>query len=246
MQSLLLLGTDCKTLGDVKTGRLGPVTVALSPGSQGDSPALVHKGRSDEPNEDALLVLHEPGRWLFAVADGHHGIEASHAILEDLCEHCRSVPTKLGQIALLLMQLPAWEEGGASGSTLVIASLEEASGKVCGFSFGDSSLATVRGGQLRVWNQHNAEFLRLEGPPPMDQAQPFEFVLQPEEMLLLFTDGVNECCYRDPHRSLQPEHFQRGLAAPEGPAEGLCRQALAGAEPHPGGQDNIAIICFSR
>lgn len=245
MQSLLLLGTDCKTLGEVKTGRLGPVTAALSAGCQADSPALVHKGRSDEPNEDGLLVLHQPGRWLLAVADGHHGIEMSHAVLEDLCEHCRNIPTKLGQLSLLLMQLPVWEELGHAGSSLVVACVDETSGKVYGFSFGDSSLATFKPGQLRLCNQHNSEFLRLEGPPPLDFAQPFEFQLQPDEWLLLFTDGVNECCYRDPQRSLQLEHFQRGLSC-EHPAEGLCRQALQGAEPHPGGQDNIAILCYSR
>ena len=78
---------------------------------------------------------------------------------------------------------------------------------------------------------------------------PFQFQLEPEEeILLLYTDGVNECCYRDPHRSVQLQHLEALYEAhapdPAALVEALMQLALAGVDGHAGGQDNIVIIGF--
>ena len=77
-------------------------------------------------------------------------------------------------------------------------------------------------------------------------ASSFAFEAAPGELVLAFTDGINECHYRYPETSVSPQHLQSLLAEigaePERYARRLVEMALAGVGGHPGGQDNIALV----
>jgi hypothetical protein len=249
MERLLLLGQDAPVLGQIVQRSLGPVSVCLSAGADPQSPSFAYKGHKDFPNEDGAVVLKDGPRWLLAVADGHMGHEVSHQLLESLHASCAQVPARLGQLSLWLSSQD-WLQNQFGGSTLLVACLEEATGGVFGLSFGDCTLATVsaRGSELR--NKLNETYLRAGGPIPVEMGQAFQFTLAADELLLLFSDGVSECCYRDPHRSIQQRHIEN-LAAEAGGdpirwARALTELALAGVDGHPGGQDNVAVVAYAR
>jgi hypothetical protein len=77
----------------------------------------------------------------------------------------------------------------------------------------------------------------------------FKFSAEPGDLLLAYTDGIDECHYRSPRTSVRPGHVS-ALAAgvgndPLATVDGLCRLALGGVDGNPGGEDNIAIIAAS-
>ena len=75
---------------------------------------------------------------------------------------------------------------------------------------------------------------------------PFQFLTKPDQLLLVFTDGVDECHYRSPETSVTGEHIadivRRVDDEPLRAANDITSLALAGVDGNPGGQDNIAII----
>ena len=82
-----------------------------------------------------------------------------------------------------------------------------------------------------------------------ERAERFEFAFGAGELVVGFTDGVDECHYRQPRTSIGPRHLQDLLIVSSGDpaayASALAGLALAGVDGNPGGEDNLAIVVSS-
>lgn len=245
----MLLGRDHREYGRYHLEELAPgLAGAISVGADKASPSLRAKGDRSYPNEDALLIVAQGPRALAAVADSHFGIHASHGLIEALHE-VPELPRTAAELEAALHDLrpPAHAtDCDSSASTLVVLTcdLETRSGSY--YSWGDSTLAAVGPSGYRPLSKPRAAFVSpatLRSALKRSAASSFE--LAPDERLLLFTDGVNECHYREPDTSITADHIARLAAgAPSAPAlaRALIELALAGVDGHPGGQDNIALV----
>lgn len=247
-EQLLLLGSDHATWGEysLATTAGGRSAGALSVGVDPTSPSMASKGDRTYPNEDAVLVIEEAGRTLLAVADAHHGHQASHELLSALSTELIRVPDRPDQLHALLEVLPVTEGQDASSSTLLIGVLDRESGGF-GLSVGDSTLVMVSAKEARILNLRRADYVNLRGPEALQPgwALAFEFDVRPGELLVAHTDGVDQCHYRHPESSVTPADllkvFGKTGAQPREYTAALMELALAGVGGHPGGQDNIAI-----
>jgi len=242
-----MFGRDYPDLGSISQKALHGVQGCVSAGRDPNSPSFAYKGdKSGCPNEDGLVILKEGDLWLLAVADGHLGHESSHALLDGL-SMLPKVPPRLGPLSLAL-SAGEWIDDTAGGTTLLVACCNQTTGDVFGLSFGDSSLVVLGPSGAQVKNQPNESYLRGGGPIEVELGRPFQFQLSPGETMLLYTDGVNECCYRDPFRSVRLQHldsvYSRNKDNPAQLARALMELALSGVEGNPGGQDNIVIVAF--
>lgn len=245
---ILQLGRDCNEWGRVtlELGGAGRTAVASSVGAHPDAPSMISKGRPDQPNEDAALAREEGSRTLIAVADAHHGIDASHDLIEALSRI--PVPADFAELGHALLDIEPVPRKSQSSSTLLVAVVDREDGTGFGLSFGDSSLVRVGPQGAHVVNVRRAAFvhLRTHGGLDPDAAHGFRFFLEPGELVLAFTDGINECHYRSPATSVGKEHLEQLFAEhgarPERYAAALARLALDGVDGHPGGQDNLALV----
>jgi len=246
MERLLMVGRDYPQLGDFCQKNLDQVLGCISAGRDPDSPSFAYKGDKVCPNEDGLLILKNGDQWLLAVADGHMGHQTSHALLDGLAQLTK-VPARLGPLSLAL-SAAEWIEDTAGGTTLLLACCDRSTGSVFGLSFGDSSLVTLGPSGAQVRNDVNNSYLRGGEPIDVEMGRPFQFQLTPGDIMLLFTDGVNECCYRDPFRSVKLQHLDQLYKDyqdnPGQLTQALMEMALRGVDGHPGGQDNIVIATF--
>lgn len=246
MHKLPVIGSFYTEYNRLEILRVGHLVSAISVGKDPNSPSMVHK---HEPNEDSALIC-EDGSWaLLAVADGHYG-GAAHRLINSLADGCQSVPQRVSGLSMLLWNgFPASPQD-RSGTTLLVACLDTSTGSGFGFSFGDCMLLTVGATRATLRNAINDCYLHGGTPPPLDATQPFTFQLEPGEGLLMFSDGVNECCYREPHKSVQLSHIQQLFCAAEGDTEKWVRSvtqlALDGVDGEPGGQDNITVLGWIR
>ena len=204
---------------------------------------MAHKGSREFPNEDAALLLVDERRALLAVADGHHGWETSHYLLEALEG---GIPLSLGQLSLALADVTWPEPLPMGGSTLAVACLDRAKSEVFGLSFGDSSVIKLNTQRSQLMNLPNEDYLRPPFPVATELATAFRFLLNEGEGLIVATDGILECCYRDPSRSVQLHHVSQlwQESARESFVPDLVGLALKGVDGHPGGQDNIAVVAY--
>ncbi len=244
--SLCLLGHDHQVYGSVAAHSITErVAAAMSIGADSDSPSLVFKDDPDTLNEDALCVVTDGARTGIAVADAHFGPESSHRLIERL--HERWVDGLPASSDELLLLLAAIGEPAMTGSeTALLAAVHDGdSGVGFGWSIGDASLVIVGAGHdATPRNPRNHSYVSASG----DDAVPiaFSFKTQPGDMVLAFTDGVDECHYRHPETSLRPHHITEIVQAsgndPRRVVADLTQRALDGVDGHPGGQDNIAIV----
>lgn len=246
VKHLLMLGRHHAGYGELALEGVEGVFAAISVGSDQSSPSLASKGDSSAPNEDALAILCEADWCLVAVADAHFGAEASHEMLGRLVERCAGVPKDAMQLTFISMGLTDPPGRSRSATTLAVACLDRASGTGFGISFGDSTMAAVGPTGHRVLNRPSDIYLHLDAAMPMADCQRFEFDIQPDELLLGYTDGINECHYRSPQTSIRKQHFEEFFRAAHGDAEKFCallaEAALSGVDGQPGGQDNLALI----
>lgn len=241
-----MIGRDYPDLGVFSQQCLGRTQGCVSAGKDPASPSFAFKGDKVCPNEDGLVVLREEEVWLMAVADGHLGHQSSHALLDGLAQ-LPKLPHRLGPLSLLL-SAASWIEETGGGTTLLVAVANQRTGEVFGLSFGDSSLVTLGPSGAQVRNSPNQTYLRGGGPIEVETGVAFQFKLAPGELMLLFTDGVNECCYRDPYRSIRLQHLDElyktyGTDAAQLTTK-LMEIALAGVDGNPGGQDNVVVVAF--
>ena len=147
--------------------------------------------------------------------------------------------------------LPYSECSGPSASTLLVAILDHSTGQGFGLSFGDSSLWQIDAQGARRVHRQNQHYVNPSDPASLDPRRAHEIVLSLEgpTWLLACTDGIDECCYRQPERSIGARHLAE-LYEPDDMdsfefAQSLADLACEGVDGHPGGQDNFAFAVTS-
>ena len=248
----LELGRDHTRYEHYALGRVSEkILWAISVGTSPDSPSLGAKGDPQYPNEDGLLAVVAGNRALLAVADAHFGREASHDLLEDLAAKLPSVPARPEELADLVRGLARWDPAPdyASETTLLIAVYDGATREGFGMSFGDSTFAIVGESGFRLpMGPPGAYYASPARPGSLnpDWADTFSFTGEPGDLLLAYTDGIDECHYGEPETSVTPEIMARLWREtgnePEAYVRRLVELALAGVDGYPGGQDNLAVV----
>ena len=249
-ETLLLLGEDHTTYGEVEVRTLneGRTACAIGPGRAPTAASAVAKFH---PNEDAVLVVDDGDGVLLAVADAHHGREASHRLLRRLSERLAPDLPNLHELAEAVAA-PAddleSDPDSFSETTLLVAVYQRRARRGFGLSFGDSSAFLVGGSEApRRLARKRDLFVTPARPDSLvrDRAESFRFLGAPDRLLLVFTDGVDECRYGRPDRSIQPSHldtlFDRVGPEAEAYARALARMAMDGVDGNPGGEDNLAL-----
>lgn len=199
-------------------------------------------------NEDALLVRRDGDRYLLAVADGHFGLETSHCLLSRLCELPFPDDPEDLNATVHNLQFPVLQSG--AGSTLTVALADLNQGMIRGLYTGDSKAVILDRETYHSLTEDNQRYVYFNRPLERDEWQTFVSPLKPDSLLLLFTDGINECHYRSPETSIRPGHLTALWQNVDGDVERfhelLMELALGGVGGHPGGQDNIALIALKR
>lgn len=250
-EAVLELGCDHLSYGEYEIGPgPGGTAWAISVGADRDSPSLAAKGDPAAPNEDGLAIVAAGGLLWAAVADGHHGIEASHDLLRRLVAEPR-LPRDRASFESFLVALSRAESGpwAASNTSLVMVAFDPGRGHGFGLSFGDSTCAQLGPAGHRRHGVPSLEtFVSLARPARLapERASLFELALEPGELLLLHSDGLDECHYGRPATSVRPELIEAVAREtdwqPRACVGALMELALQGVDGHPGGQDNIAIV----
>jgi serine/threonine protein phosphatase PrpC len=251
-QQTTCYGYDYGLLGDYHCAMSGPrAAVAISVGSDEESPSKQFKGDPEHLNEDALFHFDDGQHSILALADAHFGWSSSHALISLLSEAVKShLPTNKTALADLIATFESSEKtASASETSFVVAIFDHHTGRGFGVSFGDSTLTVVGPNRAaRALNTHNRIYVSPQRPYTLaaGRAVLFDFGAKPGDLILAFTDGIDECNYRNPHLSLQAQHFselyQRHGANAKDFATELVKWALKGVDGHAGGQDNIALI----
>ncbi len=250
IKSVCLMGRDHGTYRKLDTVRVGDHSAAsISVGSDEYSPSNQFKTDSWCPNEDALCVVDSDEFSAFAVADAHYGPEASHTLIDRLHNGLiEDLPTELHDLSHLLDRL---QEGPSpatrSEATLLVVVYNRELKSGFGISFGDSSFVVSSPGVVASpANKRNGRYVSTSPDQLPLEGAAFSFSASPDDMLLTFTDGVDECHYRSPATSVSPRHIADITGAnrldPQAVAQELGELALAGVNGNPGGQDNISLI----
>jgi hypothetical protein len=96
-------------------------------------------------------------------------------------------------------------------------------------------------------NRKNRDYVSPWSAGALDprRALEFGFSVAPGELVVAFTDGVDECHYGKPDTSIGKRHLWNLLpdagGSPEHYVRALAELALQGVGGNPGGQDNLAI-----
>lgn len=270
----LLLGVEHATYGEYAVAAHDERSAcAISVGSAGLTPARLYKADVDVPNEDAVCAIDEGARTLLAVADSHYGHRASHVLLERLVTEISIVPANILELFDVVVGLADDShdfeererglEGPASGasplgaeqsmdvseSTLLVGVVDREARRVFGLCYGDSSLLVLGASIPKpgVWHAQRELYVTPREPASLHpvHAVEFDFELPESGLVVAYTDGVNECCYREPALSVQVSDIARVAEEtsfePEPFVSALAVLALTGVRGRPGGQDNLAI-----
>ena len=245
----LLLGRDHEEYGRFAVARVSEHTVcAISAGADQEFALTTQK---EHTNEDAIFVFEDDRHTVICVADAHFGRESSERLIERLAQDLLPVPQNPEQLDAVFAAMAKEKatQSYASETTLTVCILDRMFRQAFGLSFGDSSVVHVAPGELpQRENERDSRFVSLAKPSSLSPERGTRLSFSPRagDLLLVFTDGVDECCYRDPDRSIGPEQMhaliQRTGPEPESIARDLTQLALAGVDGNPGGQDNIALV----
>ena len=248
VETVLLLGEEHTAYGELgfRTLGAGRTACAISPGLRPTAASSVAKF---DPNEDALLAMDAGDRVLLAVADAHHGRLSSHDLLRSLAERLSpDLPNLHALTEALAAQVETGEPGSLSETTLAVVVYDRRARRGFGLSFGDSSVLLVGEARSRVASPRSGtsssrRFARRASPGSARSRS--GSWARTGSLLVAFTDGVDECCYRQPERSIRRAHLDRLFgthgADAEAYARALGRLALEGVDGHPGGEDNLAL-----
>lgn len=247
---LLMLGRDHGDYGRIESAEIaGTTAAAISVGADPATEARRFKFDPGVMNEDALCAIEGEGWAGFAVADAHYGPEASHVLLERLDTiWSRIRPTDIEHLGQMIEFLRNGDPPETpSETTLLVVAYDRAARRGFGLSFGDSTFMIVGPQRApRIVTTPDGRFVDTKHVGSLRDGAPFRFEAHPGELLLTFTDGVNECHYRQPATSVRPDDIDDAAAfasfEPHASARAIVRLALAGVRGNPGGQDNVAVI----
>ncbi|MEZ4468050.1 MAG: SpoIIE family protein phosphatase [bacterium] len=128
-----------------------------------------------------------------------------------------------------------------SETTLLAVIVEAGRGR--GVSFGDSSCVVVTPDAATWQNRRDRRYVHPGRPDGLATGRSFDVTLPTGGLLLLFTDGIDECHYGRPRTSVGADDLVELFGAdPLLYARRLTARALNGVRGNPGGQDNIALI----
>ena len=244
-KTLLLNGRDHHRYGRLHHESLTPdVAGAISVGGSPTGRSMVAKA---EPNEDALVAVDDGVHLLLAVADAHFGAEASHHFIDALKV---AAPKSPAAVRACIADALLDDAQTASETTLTAVVMDHASGRGYGISFGDSSAIIIDADGARRLFDGNSIYLCAGGAASLALGVEFEFELAPNALLVLFTDGVDECHYRRPETSIGMRHLHDLFLSTRGDPKQFARRlgakALNGVDDNPGGEDNIALLVARR
>jgi serine/threonine protein phosphatase PrpC len=215
---------------------------AICPGGLPDDAFYRHKGDRAYPNEDACCVLEDGDHVLLAVADAHHGREASERLIETIADE--SLPRSPIEFEAMLARLARLPEAGLgqSESTLLVAWLDRGDLRAEAVSYGDSSLVHLRV-EDRAPQSPLARGKRFVAPGALGFPEARASLrVAPGDVLALYTDGIDDAFGRD--RGLTASDLDR-IARECGhrPAD-FVRAAIEAAlgELGDGGRDNLAVV----
>lgn len=231
-----------------------PTACAISAGGAG---MLRRKGASPVLNEDCAFAFDDGRRVIHAIADGHHGHEASHRTVELLAamvEGSKGLITPeeaLAQLHALWLEAggEAEAEGDGSRCTLAILSIDRGEGVLEGVCLGDSGVfvGNMEAGVRRVVPPNTFYMAPWDrgshGIPPSTH---FKVPVRSGDWVLTCSDGIHECRYETPDESIGAEELEslmiRAGRSPEALVESAVMLALAGVRGHQGGEDNLALV----
>ncbi|MFQ5524465.1 MAG: PP2C family protein-serine/threonine phosphatase [Acidimicrobiia bacterium] len=175
----VLYGRNHTTLGEVAVVADGRAAAALSPGR-------FPKGYPHtDPNEDCVAVADLGTRVLLAAADGHHGVEASHAAIGAVAQVVASLqhttPRRLVEVVIDAVA----EITSGSRTALTVALFDAQRGQA--FTFGDTYLIRLRDSKGKRLNRP-APF--LDAGSTAEDARFDRFSLRPGDRILAATDGL--------------------------------------------------------
>lgn len=235
-----LRGAEVLEYGDLQVVTSGGIAAAMSVGADRNSPSLRFKG--DIANEDALSGR-DNGRFArLVVADAHFGDQASAILVESL----HDAPLRQRQPDLH----QAEDAIDGSATTLTSLWLDRKGGQAHTSWFGDSLAFRLRVGDEPEPLVDPDDYFVAPDRFDWSDCMTASFDVVPGDLLVSFTDGVNECVYREPARSINPQHLQSIFESTTEPGcpsrfvRTLGELALAGVDGNPGGQDNIAIVAL--
>lgn len=218
------------------------------------------KGHLLAPNEDCAFVCDDGERTLLVVCDGHHGASASHALIDAfatalLPDALPDGPLALTQLVHRALAAASTAEPAAldvdevdSATTMLVVLVDRAQRRLFGLCSGDSSAwivpaagspvpCTEKGDDYVVpWRPETF----LDWPP-----RPLSAAIVPGDLVVLFTDGIDECHRHEPETSIQAGHIaalRARLGEPASFAAALVELALRGVDGNPGGQDNATVL----
>ena len=245
----MMLGEKHRQYGEITYCCVGEnIACAISIGSDKNSPSLIFKGNKKSANEDALLAVRQGEYVLLAVADSHFGLWASHSIITGLANNLKRLTTPQA-IYSVLHDLCSTDHNHKENSetTLLIVSVNRLTGEGFGLSFGDSSALLVSNDTVLRLNTKDSHYVSLNKALSFESgtANEFNFNIKTGEVLMVFTDGVDECHYGHPETSVNDGHIQDLFLQNQGDIKSFVSQlallALSGVNGNPGGQDNLAI-----
>ncbi len=249
-----MLGRDHCEYGVLSIGEVGRHSAAaISVGATSISPSNRFKTDDEVPNEDALCVVESSHLGFYAVADAHYGPESSHTLVSRLHQGAMTegTPRSVSQLADLLDSLQdGMPPETESETTLLVVVHDRSSHAGFGISFGDSTFMVVgQQNRLEPVNRRNSRFVSTSPDQLPLEGAAFQFRTSPGDLLLTFTDGIDECHYRSPETSVRPHHIAQIVAETAGnplaTVTEMAGLALTGVGGNPGGQDNIALIASS-
>lgn len=250
MPSLELLGKDHGDYGAIALQTYQDRTAAgLSAGLTPHALSLEFKGDSTVTNEDALCIVEGDDWTAMAVADAHYGHEASHILISGLRQRIAAErPADVSHLAQMIADLGAGPSTSTpSECTLLVAVVDRMWGQGFGINYGDSTLRVLtREGEDRIVNTADQRYVTPTRKSLQHVGTTFSFVAEPGALVVMHTDGIDECHYRNPLTSVRPKHVVELVQAHDftpGPfVDQLIGLAMRGINGNPGGQDNIAVI----
>ncbi|MEC7986166.1 MAG: hypothetical protein VX278_13460, partial [Myxococcota bacterium] len=181
---------------------------AMSVGADRKSPSLRYKGDKRMPNEDALLLYDDHRFVLHAIADAHFGHSSSHQLIQGLASSLpNTLPSNIDELKRFLRSIRHPPMSCASRTTLMISIFDRKRMEGFGISIGDSSQFLVSQ-MVRRLNPHTHRYISPRQLSSLDVHEDETFVFEgnPDSLLVSCSDGVDECHYRAPEKSIRPKH----------------------------------------